>query len=352
MIDFVSSVLSSNVLANLSPVTKKSIFQRLSIFATSIATKIENHQISMSDLLELNKLFYFCRSTEALLSAGSDDRLVLDKNGRNKYHAFCTPLNSPYIARGSCTCSSVNADSFQLADEMRVQLIQKMLASSSDNNIDTALEYSPVFNADVLGDEYEQLRIRLKRLLGFCSPENNLTKSEVIFFPSGSDAEYLPLTIALIRHLSLVQKLKETETNGGSLPCVASQSTAVYNCVVAMGEVGSGTAGAAGGKHFSPVASIAHNAVTSESTTNLRMNQYITGLPRENMSIEVGCFAPRSDVDGSVSFREDTIFQTLKDKLDSDSTLVVCVHVVCGSKTGLVSTQSTLLFLIYYTQCT
>lgn len=86
----------------------------------------------------------------------------------------------------------------------------------------------------------QQLISRLKKALGIGAEG---VEGEILLFPSGSDAEFLPLILALVRSQNLAKKIG----NGGP----EAQKVQVYNFVTAAGEVGSGTPNASSGKHFS-----------------------------------------------------------------------------------------------------
>jgi hypothetical protein len=130
-------------------------------------------------------------------------------------------------------------------------------------------------------------------------------EASLVLFPSGSDAEFLPLVVAMIR---------------------SKKRGVVYSYVTAAGEVGSGTPNASGGRHFSP---LAPNGTTQ---TN---NGSLNGIEQDK--VVVVQFKPRSD-DGSVDFQELKLVEDIRSKLndDNNSDNVVVLHVVCGSKTGLV----------------
>ena len=66
---------------------------------------------------------------------------------------------------------------------------------------------------------------RLKTVLGFTKGASH----ELVMFPSGSDAEFLPLAVALARSHTL------------SLQRSTGAAAKVFNFVLAAGEVGSGT---------------------------------------------------------------------------------------------------------------
>lgn len=88
------------------------------------------------------------------------------------------------------------------------------------------------FTADLIlqkfDDSMQVVIQRLKVVLGFTAGVSH----ELVMFPSGSDAEFLPLAVALARSHSLSQLKQATAT---------SAAAKVFNFVLAAGEVGSGT---------------------------------------------------------------------------------------------------------------
>ena len=137
-----------------------------------------------------------------ILTEGGDDRLPLDpKTGKNKYHA--RPFVAPEAAfRGSCTCNSPTPLAYEAAKKAYDELKQGTKTCESS---------------------MEETRQRLMKL--YHLPEG----TGIFLMPSGSDAEYIPLLIARLRH----------------------QQKSFLNVVTCNDEVGSGTLDAAGGKFFS-----------------------------------------------------------------------------------------------------
>ena len=96
----------------------------------------------------------------------------------------------------------------------------------------------------------------------------------------------------------------------------------VYNYITAAGEVGSGTPNAAAGRHFSNLSPKGHAQ---------EINGSLTGILSK---IEVISFKPRGK-DGFVDFQEEKLIVDIKLKLSKKKNIVI-LHIVCGSKTGLV----------------
>ena len=92
-----------------------------------------------------------------------------------------------------------------------------------------------------MNDTLESMRSRLLDSLGLAG-----TGAEVILTPSGSDAEMLPTILALGRQRELFPEHHASWT--------PQKGPAVVTFVTAAGEVGSGTAGASGLRHFAPLA--------------------------------------------------------------------------------------------------
>lgn len=94
------------------------------------------------------------------------------------------------------------------------------------------LTHAPVTADSILQKFDNSMQVviqRLKIVLGFTAGISH----EIVMFPSGSDAEFLPLAVALVRShtLSLSKRVKQT----------TGPAAKVFNFVLAAGEVGSGT---------------------------------------------------------------------------------------------------------------
>lgn len=93
--------------------------------------------------------------------------------------------------------------------------------------------------SQVLMEETDDIRRRLHSAL-HTSPAS----TSIVLFPSGSDAELIPSLIALVRSSVLRSRQQDTDSVNDTTP-------KVYSFVTGAGEVGSGTAKASGGRHFS-----------------------------------------------------------------------------------------------------
>lgn len=210
------------------------------------------------------------------LTEGGDDRLHLSDAGVNKYYCPPRPLPKEIVIRGSCTCSSPTPDGFEAA---RVSL-RSLWNGRTDFSSCT----------------YD-IRSRLSTVLQLSVPH------EVILHPSGSDAELIPLAIA-------AAKAKEMGCAG------------VVNIVAAAGEVGSGTAPAAGGRHFSEF------TPNGQLVTN---GDLVTEFPAATQVVEL---KPRNG-DGQMIDNYDELVMNVVREHEQKEKLCFVVHAVDGSKTGL-----------------
>ena len=133
-----------------------------------------------------------------------------------------------------------------------------------------------------------------------------------------------------------------------SLIILDADGATVYNYVTAAGEVGSGTPSAASGRHFSPLAPRGNhqqnNGLLEQSPLAPRGNhQQNSGLLEEEQTphrnnhssvVLVSYKARRGD--GSVDFREKDLAIDIRLKLSKSDKNIAVLHIVCGSKTGLV----------------
>lgn len=211
------------------------------------------------------------------LTEGGDDRLHLNEAGVNKYFCAPRPLPKAVVVRGSCTCSQPTPEGFEAA--------RRVLRSIWVGNTK-------------FGDAMENTRRRLSRTL------NIKVAHEVIMHPSGSDAELIPLAIAQAR--------------AERLGCAA-----IVNIVVAAGEVGSGTAQASAGRHFSKYAP--NGAI-------VECDGLVAGF---NAPIEVVELRPRLPCGRRNENFDDLVRQACVDAHAKYGDPFILLHVVDGSKTGL-----------------
>jgi hypothetical protein len=212
------------------------------------------------------------------LTEGGDDRLHLcPDTGVNRYYCPPRPVPNSVVLRGSCTCSPPSPDGFQAARALLRALWQGRVS------------YEHAF---------DDTRARISRLLGIQTPH------EVILHPSGSDAELIPLTVAAAR--------------AALLGC-----SGVVSIVVAAGEVGSGTAPAAAGLHFSAYAPC--GAV-------VEAGRVVEDFPAQTRVVEI---KPRL-ADGSPVPDYDVLVADAVAAAEREQERpFFVVHAVDGSKTGL-----------------
>lgn len=260
-------------------------------------------------VLHINDILHiipFSHRTEMILSFGGDDRLVLlmNKNKVNKYGSSTIPYEN-VLRRGSCTCSTIITKVYLECDQYRVMLLQKSLI------------LDPLYVENMIYNEQDSIRNRLKKVFNMYTQANaGTSKGEIVLFPSGSDAEFLPSIAAIERSMKLISS---TNSIGTKVP-------KVYNYVTAAGEVGSGTSNAAGLKHFSAISPRRDGKV-------LEVNKLLDGIG-ENI-VEVIQYKPRGN-DGSINLLEDEIIVDIRNRLNNNDISVAILHVVVGTKTGIV----------------
>ncbi len=266
----------------------------------------------------------FLRSTSDLLSSGGDDRQTISEavEQLNKYFSSALP-RPEVIRRGSCTCSTVNSHGFMEADNRRHALIADLLQCQSELSVQNMFDEA---NQHVIS--------RLESIFKLNENYDNIAeneRNEIVLLPSGSDAEYLPLVVALIRSYNLTM-------NGNMTHNTFVNHIKVHNNVIASGEVGSGTSYACSGQHFSTVSPKDSSSPpllsTSSPSSAHQIGEYLTGI--DPAQIELVEFKPR-DIGGVVDFQEQLIIDTIHSQLSCANTAAVSVlHIVLGSKTGLI----------------
>mmetsp|Transcript_16461 Transcript_16461/g.33582 ORF Transcript_16461/g.33582 Transcript_16461/m.33582 type:complete len:673 (-) Transcript_16461:1473-3491(-) len=222
-----------------------------------------------------NRTLDLCLSKH--LTEGGDDRIILNAFGWNKYYCPPYPLPASAIVRGSCTCSPPTEKGFASARKVLQDL----------------------WNGDVTIDQaFCDVRQRILKTLKLSVP------CEAILHPSGSDAELIPLLVASIR--------------ARDLGC-----NKIVNLVAAAGEVGSGTACAAGGKHFSDLAPLGGP---------IQLEEAVEGFP---VPVDVIEIRPRDDQGQLRVDYDDETMRIIGRELASEHKVLFIVHAVDGSKTGL-----------------
>jgi diaminopimelate decarboxylase len=278
----------------------------------------------------LKRVLYYLKTPELLLSIGGDDRLTLQIEAAhpegqkvNKYLSTTFPRDE-VIRRGSCTCTTLNQQNYALVQEKYWEFLSQLLRLSlqshrNPNEAETITNYFETIS--------QGLHARIRRVIGLDSNpallnERNLhvKRPQVVLFPSGSDAEFLPLIVGLIRSSALFYAKQALSAPSAALK--------VYNYVIAAGEVGSGTPQAASGQHFSPLTPRGAAAQPPQTA-----GQPLAGM--DSSLVELVQFKPRSAA-GDVSFQEEKIVTSALAHLRGNAAAVVVLHVVCGSKTGLI----------------
>ncbi len=227
-------------------------------------------------------------NTDALLTFGGDDRVVLNLIGNdypmNKY--YCSTKVIPgLIQRSSCTCSSITSEQHQFADEYRKALLNKLL----DNQKNCI---------DVISKEVVSIIDSLVNSFNI-----NSDKSDVVLLASGTDAEYIPL-LCVKHHIS--------EKKGK-----------IINIIVASEEVGSGTVMASSGNFFNKL--------------DVNYSQCLSCF--SDLDIDVVNYHVRNN-DGIVDNNKNIIIERIIVLLEENPSNIVIAHAVMSSKTGLYSEPS------------
>mmetsp|Transcript_112651 Transcript_112651/g.194732 ORF Transcript_112651/g.194732 Transcript_112651/m.194732 type:complete len:542 (+) Transcript_112651:3-1628(+) len=221
-------------------------------------------------------------SLSELQISGGDDRLVLDpKTGCNKYNTPNRPRPEA-ICRSSTTSNVVSLRGYNAASAV----LASLLTSSSDAMLQ-----------DTFQNSMDDVRSRISAC--YQLPQH----IDVALAPSGSDAEFLPLLVALSRRPA-----------GGTL-----------NIVTAAGEVGSGTANACRGCHFSSV--LPSGAASKNGAPSAMPGAGTDFMQTKEVLLRArgGGLRPASEVESEV--------ETLV-KVAIDEGRIPLVHIVVGSKTG------------------
>lgn len=219
---------------------------------------------------------------EGLLVAGGDDRVVANPaTGMNKYNTPASP--QPHAVRRSSTTSNIVSTRGAAAVG---KVLEKLLHVQ-----DTGGQHL------VYADAMRNVRERLCHCF-------DMPDVEVVLSPSGTDGEFVPLLVALSR-----------QSQGG-----------VTNIVTAAGEVGSSTAAAACGLHFSPI-------LPTGAASKSGVPTGIVGAGTEKVkSVEVLC---RDRNEGRLRQEADVAAEVLGlvEAAVAEQRVVV-VHMVVCSKTG------------------
>jgi len=220
--------------------------------------------------------------TERILTQCGDTRLTVDKViGLNRYG--CSPRPRPWaITFSSCTSSSVSDYSFWSAEELRQSLFADAMNGCLSSRYELELERVRSKLADVL---------QLGRIQG----------TELVLTSSGTDAEFYALHLA-----------------------IGDSNKPLRNILISKTEVGSGTAFAAGGRHFDCLTPLGKDVVIGDP---------VEGFPVE--SIEVTVLDLRGDY-GSLPLADELDSQIRAQVEEAISTNKrVLIHLLDCSKTGI-----------------
>lgn len=238
------------------------------------------------------------------LCAGGDNRLILDKHGLNKYQTpSCARPHD--IHRSSCTSNCITDYSFRVGQK----IVEDLLADTVNKGGDS--------DEHVYRRLLSSVRERIRSVWDLPSDVS------ITLMPSGTDAEYLPLLIALGRVIP--QKY---------------WGEGVLSVVCAAGEVGSGTNLAATGRHFSDICprrgmSVKNGKMVFDLPPNFPEPECAEILLRD----KGGVVRPQQELDLEV-------IHTVEAALGDQGFKCVVVHMVTGSKTGhLVPSMETLSLL-------
>jgi hypothetical protein len=219
-------------------------------------------------------------ATEELLLKGSDSRAQVTDGTMNRYG--CRPYPRSATPFGSCTSSSPLPDVYEAA----VKQHQRLQAAACAGKLDQ--EVRAGYARIVRGIKHQ---LELNRVAGV----------EVVLTPSGTDAEYLAVLLAL-----------------------GKRARPLHNIVVGPREVGSGTQWAAGARHF--------DSVTPHSSNH----EPGTPVVKSVADLVTVSTVQLRTVDGSVrdSGEIDAEVEALCDQAVHNGERVL-LHIVAHSKTGV-----------------
>lgn len=238
-----------------------------------------DEQCTTDELDQAARALAFAPPTEVLLTCGGDHRQTVDwRLGTNSYGI--PPGPTPWTSLlGSCTASSPTTRAFGAAANLRRRLIE---AAYDDD-----LERFVTVNTSVM-------RRTLLAALGV-SDET----TEVVFTPSGTDAELVTLAVSM------------------------AEGEPVHSIVVGPLEIGSGSTNAAAGRHFGTRVPTGRTAAPGEPIDGLDGSDVIES------TIDI------RDADGRLLSPDEMAVQVEAAIERHASTHRTLVHVVEGSKTGV-----------------
>ncbi|MFN3075545.1 MAG: hypothetical protein ABT940_01440 [Alphaproteobacteria bacterium] len=224
------------------------------------------------------------RPAEYLLTTGGDNRLRLDpETGLNRYG--CSPRPRPAaITFASTTATSVSEGAFHHVEALRFRLMRAALAES-------------------LPEAYDQAMAETLALVGLGTGASEVAGSEVILTPSGTDAEFYALHLAL-----------------------AADSRPLTNIVIAPRETGGSVLPAAAGRHYDTLTALGHSVeigVPIDPVTSARVA--VSGIAIRD---EAGRLLPSAVVNAEVT-------RQVREALGTGRR--VLLHLLDTSKTGLIA---------------
>jgi hypothetical protein len=234
--------------------------------------------------------------THMLMTQGGDDRLII--NPQTQENKYCTS-NVPFIngiSRSSCTSSRPTTECFASAERLRIKLIKdaihgRLWKSFCRSMKNTRNQISMAF-----------LQTGLDSKVSVCTT------------PSGSDAELIFSTMALLRH-------SQWEPNN------TFEKPLVLNIVVTAGEVGSGTPNACDGQHFS--------SYIPSGERNVKAGECIDGLAEGTIKV-LEIPAREKDTGTAIATKEleNLLEETINTAVNQNGQVVI-MHIVHASKTGI-----------------
>jgi hypothetical protein len=218
-------------------------------------------------------------TTEQILSSCGDSRHTVGPGGTNRYGNRYAP-EPGLLSYGSCTSSTISEVAFEAADRLH-GWIRALDAEDVGESVD---------------DLYERVRTEIVANMAMTSA----SVVDVVITPSGTDAELVPLLVAL------------------------AEAPRVTTVLVGASEAGSGTVHAARGDHFDPVTPSGHEVEAGtpiDAATAERVR-----LERVRIRDAGGVPVDEDETDADVR----AIVREAVDRGDH-----VLLHIIAHSKTGV-----------------
>lgn len=233
-----------------------------------------------------------CRqlSLEQLLVCGADSRTTLDEHsGLNKYGCCPSPRHDA-VPLGSCTSSSISTAGYQAA----ASALRRLQALDNDEHL-----------AQAINEGFEN--VRAEALFHFT--RMRVPSTEFVITPSGTDAEYLCLLLAM-----------------------GSTKQPIANLVIGPSEVGSGTSNSASGLFFDTTLPSGEHCRYGD-TVDAEIAERVT-LHEVPVRCAVGRPRPEDDIDNEIADLVDAQISAGKR---------VVLHIVAHNKTGMHSPSLSLV---------